>query len=141
MASLPKGFSKTVSTLGAVLRGIGRVDGNQRPTSFFRFAGQALPKLRPRRVVNGFGEAVIMHHAVDRQVFDSQRAVAADQPMRQLMGEVMPLEPDALMDPSNDRTRLGSLWCALVHFGQLPLRLGQGLFLLTEEARVGDLFT
>ena len=44
MASLPKGFSKTVSTLGAVLRGIGRVDGNQRPASFFRFAGQALPE-------------------------------------------------------------------------------------------------
>ena len=82
-----------------------------------------------------------MHHAVDRQVFDSQRAVAVDQPMRQLMGKVIPLEPDTLMDPSNDRTRLGSLECALVGFGQLPLRLGQGLLLLTEETRVGDLLT
>ena len=56
MYSLHQRFSASVSTLG----GIGRVDGDQDPTSFFRFVGQALPELRPSGILNRFSEAVIV---------------------------------------------------------------------------------
>ena len=80
-------------TLGAVLGGIGRVYGNHRPTSFCRFVGQDLPKLRPGRIVNRFSKAMIVNHAVDSQVLNRYAAVVIDQPTSQLMSEVMPLEP------------------------------------------------
>ena len=61
MDSLRQRFSASVSTLGAILRGIGRVDGDQDPTSFFRFVGQALPELRPSGILNRFSEALTRH--------------------------------------------------------------------------------
>ena len=87
MYSLRQRFSASVSTLGAILRGI-RVDGDQDPTSFFRFVGQALPELRPSGILNRFSEAVIVYHAVEGEVFDGDQPKMVDQPTSQRMGEL-----------------------------------------------------
>ena len=93
MSSLAQRLAQPMATLRAILRGIGRVDGHHRPTSFCRFVGQDRPKRRPGRIVNGCSKAMIVHHAIDRKVFHGDQSIVIDQPTSQLMREVMPLEP------------------------------------------------
>ena len=63
MYSLRQRFSASMSILGAILRGIGQIDGDQDLTTFFCFVGQALPERRPSGILNRFSEAVIVYHA------------------------------------------------------------------------------
>ena len=39
-----------------------------------------------------------MYHAVDRQIFDSDQTKVVDQPPRQLVSKVVPLEANPLVD-------------------------------------------
>ena len=139
MQTIRQSLSLPMTALRAVLRGIGRVDGDRYPTSFFRFVGQALPELRPCRVVNGFRKTTIMHHAIDSEVFNGDQAVVVHQPTRQLMRKVMALKPDTLMQPSYALTRLGTLRRPFLCLVELAIGLGQFFLFLAKEAWAGYL--
>lgn len=125
-------------TPAAILAGIGGVDFESRSASFFRFAQQLIKKSRPTRIVNALGQAMIVNHAVRVQVFYTDHAVAIDDLAAMLVGEVISPEADTLMHPCYRLTVLPAPWRAQGLLGMLALHLCQGLFLLTEEARVLD---
>ena len=93
-----------------ILRGIGRVHGDQNPTSFFRFVGQDMPELQPSGIRNAFDKITVMNHGLDMQRFYSDEAIAVDDAPGVLMHKIMPPVADALVDTSDDLAgfRIGS---------------------------------
>lgn len=128
----------SVSATVAVLRGIGRIHPYQPPTSICSFVGQILSELRPRRVVNAFTEAVVMHHPVDRQVFDADGATTIDYLARFLMGEVLAPIGDTFVNVGNRQATTGSLRRSLGCLREFPLYLSKGAFITAKEARIID---
>jgi hypothetical protein len=61
-------------TPAALLRRIGQVDFHQLSASFFRFARQLREKGRPSGICNAFGKTMVVNHAVDVQVLDTDHA-------------------------------------------------------------------
>jgi hypothetical protein len=62
-----------VSTPATGLRRIGRIDFDELPASFFRFARQSLKKSCPRCIVNAFCETMIMNQTVDGQILYTEK--------------------------------------------------------------------
>ena len=56
-------------------------------------------ELAPRRVMNALGETMVVHHPIDRQIFDSDQIKGVDDAAAVLMGEVAAPPGDALMHP------------------------------------------
>ena len=54
----------------AGLAGTGRVHADHSPTGTCRLVGEIVRELRPCRVTDALGQAVVVHHAVDGQVFN-----------------------------------------------------------------------
>ena len=92
---------------------IGRMNFHYLTPSLFRFGTQLREKGRPCRVTDTLCQTMIMHHAIDGQVFHTDHAVAVDNLPRCLMREILPLELDTLMDTCNDLAMFCTLWCAL----------------------------
>ena len=122
MHPITQRLALSVSALRTILRGIGRIHGYQRPTSLCRFVGQALPKLRPRRVVNGFSEAMVMYHAIDFKILYRDKAKAFNHLPRQLVSKIEPTEANPLMHSRHLTPRLGSLRRPPFAPSQLTLR-------------------
>jgi len=126
-------------TPAAILGGIGRIHSNIPPASFFRFAGQFAEKFRPTRIMNAFRKTMIMHQAVNVQVFHTDDPRGIDDLATFLMGEVVTSEGYSFMHTGYSLTMLAPLGCPLGKFALLALYFGKGLFFLAKEARVSNL--
>ena len=125
-----------VSTPGTILGGVGRVHGDESPTSVFSFVGEACHELGPGCVHDALGNTMVVHHSIDCQVFHSNDLKVVDDAPAVLVGEVTTAVGDALMDSAHHLSALLALDGALGLFGQTPLSPGQGLLFPAEEARV-----
>lgn len=112
-----QGHMVSISTPATVLAGVGRVDLEELSASFFRFAGQVREKGRPCRISNALGKAMILHHAIDVEVFDTDHAEAINNLSGLLMGEIVPLELHPFMHTCYGFAMLPTLRRFLRQFG------------------------
>src|SRR5450755_4300651 len=125
----------------AILRRRGRIDGDEGSPSFFRFGGHSIKELRPGRVTDTLGKAMVMHHAVDVQVLHTDHPETVYDLARLLMGEVITSEPNPLMNTRYDFAMLPTLRCALCQRGMFALYPCQCLFFRAKELGVHNLFS
>ena len=137
--TLCQGHELSLSAPRTVLRGVRRIHRDHRPTSFFRFEGQAREEHRPRRVVNALGELSLSSHAVDIQVFDCDQAEPVDEPAALLMDEVVPPVRAALVNTGNSLAKFDPLGRAFRRCRELALSLRERLLFPSKEPRVFDL--
>ncbi len=124
-----------------VLRCISRVDFYQVGASFCRFACQLIEKSRPRGITDAFGKAMVMHHAINGQVFHTDETVGVDDTMTFLMREVLSTEGNPLMYPRYHVAMLAPLGRTLLKFAMSALYLCQCRFFRAKETGIGNLFT
>ena len=127
-----------MSTPAARLAGIGRVDFDELPASFCRFAGQLSKERRPRRVMNALGQTMVLDHAVDMQVLNRYHPVGSDDLAAVLMGEVVPSPRDTLMDTRHGFAMCTPLRRTFCQCGVFPLHLCQGLFFRAKEPGISN---
>src|SRR2546423_1329386 len=84
---------------------------------------------------------MMANHLVHRQVFDTDHSETVNDLPTVLMGEIIPSELNAFMDPGNYFAVLMALLCACGKLGVLALHFGQGQFFLAKKAGIGYLFT
>jgi hypothetical protein len=125
----------------AILRGVGRVHSDVCPASFFRFAGQFAEECRPRGIVDALGKTMIVNHAVDMHVFDTDHPKSVYNLPRLLMGEVISSKGDTFVDSSYNLAMLLALRGTLSKLAMFALNFRQGFFFFTEKAGVSYLFT
>src|SRR5258708_30955237 len=109
----------------ALLRGVGGIDFDQRPASFFRFAEQVRKEGRPCRIMNALRQTMIVNHAVDMQVFHTDDPICIDNLTAFLMGEVLPSPRNPLMDTCHGFAMLTPLGTSLRKFRMFALHLGK----------------
>ena len=136
IGSLRQGHDLPMVTPAALLGGIGRVDFDELPASFFRFAGQLGKEGRPCRVMNALGQTMVMGHAVDMQVLNADDPIGIDDLTTLLVGEVLPSPRDSLMDSCYRFPMLTPFRRTFCQFGVLALHLSQGFLFFAEKARV-----
>src|SRR5207248_8391500 len=83
-----------------------------------------------------FGQTMVMHHAMDRQVLNRYDAVGVHDLTRLLVSKVLPSIGDPLMDMGHHFASFLSGRSPLRLPGQTPLCLRQPWLFGTEEARV-----
>lgn len=126
METLGERLLLPVSTLRTVLTRVGRVDCDVLPTSICCFVGHVSSELRPGRILNTLCKAMIVHHLVDRQVFNGNDVKAVDGFPTLLMGEVPTSVTDAFMHPSHDLAALHAFrrtFCRRRQFALGPLQV------------------
>ena len=77
---------------------VARVNLHARSTSVFSFIVRELYELIPRRIRNTKGQAMILDHAADVQVFKGDDAEHGNESVTELMREVAATVSDTLMD-------------------------------------------
>src|SRR5215210_2188886 len=130
-----------MTTPRTVLRGVGGVDLHEPPTSIFCFVGDLVCQVRPSRVSDGLGEAVVFDHPVHAQVLDRDEPVTVHELARLLVREVLALVLNALVDRSHCLAAFRSLFGALRGFGESALGAGQVFLFLAKELRSRDALT
>ncbi|HEX6478658.1 MAG TPA: hypothetical protein VF043_07425 [Ktedonobacteraceae bacterium] len=134
-----QGHDLPMVTPAAILTRVGRIDFDNYPASFFRFAGQLGKEGRPRRVMNALGQTMIMRHAVDMQVFHTDDSMGIDDLTAFLMGEVIASECNSLMHTGYDFTMLMTFRSTFCQFALLALHFSKGLFLFAKETGIANL--
>src|SRR5712691_8679931 len=89
-------------TARTVLTRVCRVDRYKRSTGTCCLVGHEGSELRPRRILDAFGEAMMVHHLVDRQIFYGNDIESVDDATALLMGKVRAPIADPLMHTSDD---------------------------------------
>src|SRR2546425_743551 len=130
-----------MSTGATCLARVGRIDFHQLTPSFLRFGCKLTEECRPRGIRNALGKTMVVDHPVDAEVFHADDTKSSNDGMRVLMGEVLTSECYPLMHTSHGLAMLVSLGCAFGELTMLALHVCQGLFFVTEKARVLNLFT
>jgi len=125
-----------MSTARAVLRRIRGVHSDETPTGPCCLVGEKRCELSPRRILDALGETVVMHHPIDRQIFDRDQIKLVDEAAALLVGEVAPPPGDALMHASHNPAPLRTLRRALLDLRETPLGSRQRTFVAAEEAQV-----
>ena len=105
---------------------VARVNLYARSTSVRSFVESELYELIPRCVRNTFGEAMILDHASDVQIFKGDDSEHGNESMTKLMSEVAATVSNALMDASR---------CLALLFS---LRLRKCFLIRAKEARVSN---
>lgn len=137
------------SNMRALSARLGCVPGthpDQRPASFFRFAGEDRGELRPARVEDGTVEAALggdvdtglfdgpgcrTTHVLDGEVFDDDHVVGGDKSARGLVVEVLALVGHLAVAVGDHLTSRSTIVGAALFPGEALLRLGEsfGTFL------------
>jgi len=130
-----------VTAPAAILGGIGGVYCDELSTGAFSLVREIGGELPPSGIGDALGEAVIMDHAVNRQVLDGDDAEAVNNLPGLLMRKVTSPVGDALVDMRDDLTVLSPCRGALGFFGHSPLSFGQYLLIGSKEPRVRDSVT
>ena len=131
-----QGHGLPVSTSATCLACVCRIHCYEYPPSFYRFGGYHGKEVRPRCVIYAFGKAIIVNHPVDVEVFNEDPPVLVNDPSGLLVGEVITLKPDALVNTSNNLATLGSLGSAFIFLGELALRFSKFLLFLFEKSGI-----
>ena len=97
-------------------------------------------ELRPRSILNTFGQTVIVHHLVDRQIFHNKYVKAIDQAAAFLVRKVAASMGDPFMDSRHDLAALRPFWRALGRSRQLALRTLESLLIGAQELGAWHLF-
>ena len=149
-------FLNNQTTTRASLRSAARINQYYCTPSVYRFVRAILNQLTPSRIADTFGKAVVslappatlaphcarcsaggagVHHVLDGEVLEEDRAVAVHQFTAQFVGKVFSPVSNALMDVRDDFAALGSL--SLVPSSLRPAKFN---FITAKEARivVGD---
>ncbi len=122
MYALGQRFLVTMATRTTVLRGIRWVDCDELPTSICCFVGEKHRELGPRRILNAFGEAVMVHHRVDGQIFHGYHIESLDETVAFLVRKVGAPIGNPLMDSADDLAACPAFRRALDRRRQLALR-------------------
>ena len=160
MPTLAQFLFRPIPASITILRGIGRVHGDHFTESrAFSITSGTLSLMRedstehgPGGIRDRLGEAVVLHHAFDIELFDGNHPEAVDNTPCGLVNEVMAAVTNALMDAGNHLFGLAlaesclraaafpSAACLLLilRFGVFSLSFGKGFFVTTEEARVSN---
>jgi len=127
-----------VTAPAAILCGIGGVHSDKLSTSAFSLVREIGGELTPGSIGDTLSEAVIMEHAVNRQVLDGDDAEAGNNLPGLLMRKVTSPVGDALVDMRDDLAVLGPCRGAFGFFGHSPLSFSQRLLIGSKEPRVRD---
>ena len=122
-----------MSTARTILAGVRGIDCYKRSTGPCCLVREKRSELRPRRIGNRFGKAMIVHHPIDGQIFDRNDIEPIDQTAAFLMGKVAAPIGNPFMNPCNDPAPLSALRCALLGRRKLSLRALQILLISTQE--------
>ena len=68
-----------------LLGGVGRIDFDKLTTGAFSLVRKEAKELRPGRIQDRFGQAVVMHQAMGMNVLDTNQTVDIDDLARRLM--------------------------------------------------------
>jgi hypothetical protein len=60
------------------LRRVGRIHFDHRSTSFFRFVDDDQNELSPSGVTDALGQAMVLNHSLDVQIFDFDALILGD---------------------------------------------------------------
>ena len=134
-------FLLAMPTLRAVLACIGRVHRDVLPTSVCCFVGEVSGKLRPRGILNTLGQTVVMHHPVDRQIFDSDEVASVNDTPALLVTKIAPPIPNALMHARNNLATLPAFRRALWRSRKFALGTLQVFLISTQKLRARHLLT
>ncbi len=127
-----------VAATAACLRSVGRIDLNYLFTSIFRFVFKGVKKHAPGGVSDTFVQTAELPHVVDTKVFYDNGVKRVNELSGLLMGEVMPLVGNPLVDSGNNFAGFSAFWRALNLFGEFTLRFCKSLFFFAEKPRVWD---
>src|SRR5262249_48250212 len=128
--AVSKGELLPMSTARALLTRVRGVHRHIAPTGPCCLVGEIGSELRPRRVSEALGQALVMHHPVDRQILNRDQINGVHEATAVLKCEVAPSPGGGLMDPCYDRAPRFSLRCFLLGRRQTSLRFGKCPFLL-----------
>src|SRR5712691_8327186 len=129
----------TMATARTILARVRWVDRYKRSTGTCCLVGYERSELRPRRILNAFGEAVIVHHLIDGEVFYGNDIEAIDHTAALLMGKVGTSVTDPLMHSADDRAAFLPLRGALGRSRQLALGALQVFLIRAQKLGTGCL--
>lgn len=118
-------INSTITTYLGSARGIHRDDC---ATNILSFVAQHLDEFIPTGIVNGFSEMMIVNHAIDIELFDSNKTVAVNESPAELMQEVDTLVTDSFMHPCNTDTSISMIITAFDFPRQSTLKTMKSLF-------------
>src|SRR5262245_31704068 len=81
--------------------GVPAVDRDHGPPIPARLVLQLAQQFPPAHIRNGFGQAVILQHALDGQRLDTDHLVLADESGRELVLEITPPVGDTRVEPGD----------------------------------------
>src|SRR5215468_12294995 len=88
--AVSKGELLPMATGRAILTRVRRIHRHESPTGPCCLVGEGSGKLRPRRVSDALGEAMVVQHPVDCEVFDGDQIKGSDDATAVLVGEIAP---------------------------------------------------
>src|SRR5262245_63781334 len=91
-----------MSTARAILTGVRRIHSDLSPTGPCCLVGEEGCELRPRRISDALGETMVVHHAVDQQIFHRDQVKRVHEAPAVLVREVAPSPCDTLMHARYD---------------------------------------
>src|SRR5689334_9726288 len=130
-----------MSTLRAILTRIRGIHSYVLSTGACSLVRKEVRELAPRRVMDALSKTLGMHHPIDRQVFNGNDIKRIRDTAAVLMSKVTPSPHAALVDSGHHRAPRRAFGRAFLGFTQTTLCLGECLFLLAEEARIGNRVT
>lgn len=122
--------------LAAILTCVGWIDRHVLSASIFCFTRKLLGESSPCRIRDAFGEAMIVHHPIDVQIFHADDAELIDDFTRLLVRKVMPLESNALMHARHNLAPLGSCGRVLLLLAEKTLCLSERVLFRAKETRI-----
>ena len=136
MYSHTQPFWNNYPALTASLCGVLGVHGNDSATSFFRFVVEHLPKHPKSRISSREGEAFVLQHKIECQIFNCDKAIRFCEYARSFVPKVKALVLNVLVDLCNLKGRFSSAVTALFPSGQPTLSNPKVLKCRPQPARV-----
>lgn len=128
-----------VPAVRAGLRGrVPAVDHSEGASGAFGLVFEHAPKLAPCRVTDRFGEPAVFHHVRNREVFDGDQVVVADDPGGGLVEEVGAGVADLAMRGGDFGLGFAPVGRALLAVRHAPLVAGEIAGLALQMSQIGD---
>ena len=129
-------FFGDVPTTGTRLTCVCRVDSDHPTNGTFSLLRQDGTKLRPRSIGNAFSKAMIRHHPLDVEFFNSNQTELIDKFSCQLVNEIMPTVPNPLMDTRQYLVCFSAWLTAFRRAALFPCGFSKCFFVFAKKARV-----
>lgn len=140
MDTLSQRLFLTMTTARTVLAGVRRVDRYKRSTGPCCLVREERSELRPCRILNTLGEAMVVYHAIDRQIFDGNDPKAIDETAAFLVGKVGTAVSNSFMHSRHNPPPFSAFWGSPGHCGEFTLGPLQVLFIGAQKLGTRRLF-